>query len=74
MLFLLEYMLLFKYGLFCDIEMYKMGVVVEFGFVIIMEEFILCVGVVNFYIYVFGCFVNFVEVLILLEIFLLYLF
>lgn len=54
--------------------MYKMGVVVEFGFVIILEEFILCVGVVNFYIYVFGCFVNFVEVLILLEIFLLYLF
>lgn len=69
-----EYTLSFKHGLFCDTEMHKMGAAAELGLVTTPEEFIPRAGAVNLHTYVFGRSVNFAEVLIPLETFLLHLF
>lgn len=54
--------------------MYKMGAAAELGLVTTPEEFIPRAGAVNLHTYVFGRSVNFAEVLIQLETFLLHLF
>lgn len=54
--------------------MHKMGAAAELGLVTTPEEFIPRAGAVNLHTYVFGRSVNFAEVLIPLETFLLHLF
>lgn len=54
--------------------MHKMGAAAELGLVTTPEEFIPRAGAVNLNTYVFGRSVNFAEVLIQLETFLLHLF